>query len=238
MADKYLNSTGLAYYHNRIVSLFATQTALNALDDRVDEIVAEGGEPNAIETVKVNGAALTPDANKAVDVITPTFTGTGTTAEIGYLGNYLRFAGGNDTLTFSAVAGEVQLSNVELATTDYVDANGGAIDTISIDGVAQTITNKAVNLPIGSMIADAIADVTQFDYEIVDTLPATGVKGTIYLIADATATGSNVYDEYVYVGNSFELIGKTGEIDLSGYWSTTDLVALTTAEIDAIIDGE
>lgn len=31
-----------------------------------------GGEANVIETVKVNGTALTPDANKAVDVTVPT----------------------------------------------------------------------------------------------------------------------------------------------------------------------
>lgn len=35
---------------------------------------ASGGEANVIETVKVNGVALTPDSNKAVDVTVPTVT--------------------------------------------------------------------------------------------------------------------------------------------------------------------
>lgn len=41
---------------------------IDTLEDKVDNIVSEGGQPNVIETVKVNGTALTPDAQKAVNV--------------------------------------------------------------------------------------------------------------------------------------------------------------------------
>lgn len=68
MSDNRLNLTGLTYFYNRLKQVFATQTALNTLSDRVDDIVAEGGEPNVIETVKVDGTALTPDAQKAVNI--------------------------------------------------------------------------------------------------------------------------------------------------------------------------
>lgn len=43
-------------------------TVIGKLMKRIDTIVATGGEPNTIETVKVNGSALVPDANKAVDI--------------------------------------------------------------------------------------------------------------------------------------------------------------------------
>lgn len=43
-------------------------TVIGKLMKRIDTIVATGGEPNTIDTVKVNGSALTPDANKAVDI--------------------------------------------------------------------------------------------------------------------------------------------------------------------------
>jgi hypothetical protein len=33
--------------------------------------IATGAQANVIETVKVNGVALTPDTNKAVDIIIP-----------------------------------------------------------------------------------------------------------------------------------------------------------------------
>ncbi len=41
---------------------------IDTLEEKVDNIVSEGGQPNVIETVKVNGTALTPDAQKAVNV--------------------------------------------------------------------------------------------------------------------------------------------------------------------------
>ena len=55
-----------------------TQTANNAatkadnLETRINDIVATGGEPNAINTIKVNGTALAIDAQKAVDITVPT----------------------------------------------------------------------------------------------------------------------------------------------------------------------
>ena len=63
-------------------SLEATKTYIDkqdaALGLRIDGVVEDieglvtaGGEPNVIETVKVNGVALTPDASKAVDVVVP-----------------------------------------------------------------------------------------------------------------------------------------------------------------------
>lgn len=68
---------------------------------------------------------------------------------------------------------------------------------------------------VQSAIATAVGDITSFDYQVVQTLPATGVKGTIYLVSNS-GTSPNIYDEYIYVNNSFEKIGTT-EIDLSDY---------------------
>ena len=42
-----------------------------------------------------------------------------------------------------------------------------------------------------------------------------------------------MFDEYMWVNEKFELIGST-QIDLSDYWSKTDLVAITDEELDAI----
>lgn len=134
MADNYLNNTGLTYYHNRIKALFASQSDLDALDAKVDEIISEGGEPNVIETVKVNGTALAPDAQKAVDVTVPTATSDLT----------------ND--------GDGTDSNSPFATQAYVAANGGKIDVIKVNGTAQTIANKEVNLAVPTAVSDLTND--------------------------------------------------------------------------------
>lgn len=51
----------------------ATKTELNELSGRVDGLVSAGGEPNKIEVVKVNGAAL-PIEQKAVNIAIPGYT--------------------------------------------------------------------------------------------------------------------------------------------------------------------
>lgn len=78
---------------------------------------------------------------------------------------------------------------------------------------------------VDAKIADAISGVTQFDYEVfeslVDLLGVPGKKGTIYLVPHQHDGSNDSYDEYVWVvdnviGEHYEKIGNT-DIDLSGY---------------------
>lgn len=66
--NKLIDLDRLAAFKDKADVLYAKDADLTALENRVDDIVSTGGEPNTIESVKVNGSALTPDANKAVDV--------------------------------------------------------------------------------------------------------------------------------------------------------------------------
>lgn len=194
MSDTFLNGTGLGYYHNRIKTIFASKADLDTLEDRVDDIVAEGGEPNVIETVKVNGTALMP-VSKAVDVEVPT-----TVAELADATDY-------------ALAASVPTKVSDLANdSGYQDASD-----------------------VQDAIDAALEDITGIDFQVVQSLPATGEHGVIYLVAQQ---GGNGYDEYIWLtpagGSShFEQIGST-DIDLSGYWAKSELAAITTAQIDAL----
>lgn len=77
-------------------------------------------------------------------------------------------------------------------------------------------------------LSDAIGGVTSIKAEVVSALPATGVNGTIYLVAHAHGTG-DAYDEYLWIesANKFEKIGNT-DIDLSLYAKKTDLNSYLT----------
>lgn len=57
---------------------------------------------------------------------------------------------------------------------------------------------------------------------VVDKLPTTGKEDLIYLVKDTKGKTGNVYLEYLWINNAFELIGST-QVDLSGYAKTTDL---------------
>ena len=92
---------------------------------------------------------------------------------------------------------------------------------------------------VQSAISAALADITGIDFKIVTSLPATGVKGTIYLVPK-TGTANDVYDEYIWIepeGETprFELIGTTA-VDLSGYVKAEEMHAMTNSEIDTVFN--
>lgn len=62
---------------------------------------------------------------------------------------------------------------------------------------------------------------TPLKVQIADMLPETGEDNTIYLIPNGDIE-SNVYNEYLFVNGSPELIGNT-QIDLTGYAKKTDI---------------
>lgn len=52
--------------------------------------------------------------------------------------------------------------------------------------------------------------------EVVQELPTTGEANILYLVPKTTTGTNNVFEEYLYVNNNWELIGTT-DIDLSNY---------------------
>ena len=130
----------------------STHGLMSVNDKKKLDAIASGAQVNKIETVKVNGTALTPDSSKAV--------------------------------------------NVDLSAYAKSDA-------------------------VNSQIATAVSGITQIDYTVVDSLPSTGKKGVIYLVANS-GTGTNIYDEYIYINSKFEKLGSR-EMDLSSYAKKTDI---------------
>lgn len=200
--EKFLNYTGLNYYHSRVKTIFAGKDEVPTeaeIKDLADGQIAES----------IASSATTSAASK-----------------------------------------------------QYVADNGGKIDTIKVNGTAQTITNKEVDITVPTKTSDltndgdgtagsafqtaddvsdaidaALADITGIEFEVVQSLPQSGEKGTIYLVPNS-GSGQNAYDEYIWVEPTggtahFEKIGTT-DVDLSGYWAKTELTAITTAEIDTI----
>lgn len=78
---------------------------------------------------------------------------------------------------------------------------------------SETYTQSEVNNLIGQIKTISI--------EVVNTLPTTGEDNKIYLVPKEGSTG-DVYNEYIWVNNTWELIGST-QVDLTGY-ATQDWV--------------
>lgn len=324
----------------------ASASDLQDLSDRVDGIVATGGEPNRIDTVKVNGTALTI-TNKSVDVSVPTKT-SDLTNDSGYLTSYtesdpvfnaspahditsndianwnsktsnvgtitgVQTTAGAHTavnvssgkasfnvptntshLTNDSLIGGVKVNGTALSVandrtvditvptavsaltndsgyqtasdvntaisgkadsattlagygitnaytktesdnkylTSHQDISGKADKATTLAGYG--ITDSMTSTQINTAIANAVGDITSFEFQIVQTLPASGEKGTMYLVLMGTTETQNYYEEFIYVNNAWEKLGTLG-VDLSGYIQTTDMVEATETEIDTIL---
>ena len=88
------------------------ETKANNLESRLEGIVATGGEPNTINTIKVNGTALTVDAQKAVNISVPTTTSE-LTNNSGYLTEHQSLAGYAKTSDIPDVSSFITMSDIE-----------------------------------------------------------------------------------------------------------------------------
>ena len=75
---------------------------------------------------------------------------------------------------------------------------------------------------VTTAINAAIAGISGIQFEIVQTLPATGDPGTIYLVPAGQSATGDLYAEWIYLNSAWEKLGTTA-VDLTGYteWDST-----------------
>jgi len=122
-----------------------------------------------------------------------------------------------------------------------VDVYVPASSTITMDTEMSDSSENAVqNKVIKSYVDAAVGSVVGIEFRVVQTLPAEGENGVIYLVPNG-GSGTNVKDEYVWIpgtggaSGSWEKIGST-DVDLSGYVQTSDLVEVSTSDIDSMFN--
>ena len=67
-----------------------------------------------------------------------------------------------------------------------------------------------------------ISSISTGGFQVVSELPASGKSNVIYLVSKSQTSEDNIYDEYIWVNNDWELIGTT-QIDLSNYVTNDSL---------------
>ena len=229
-ADEWVKWTHVTTEGDYDASLTKTQTGATFAIDEVGSVDLASkyyvdNNAGKIDKIKVNGIEQTI-TNKEVDIEVPTLlVGDGLAKISNQSDNSFEFSPLQAGLEYTSKINNVTDTNVVLASKPYVD------------------NNFRTEAQVQEAIDAALADITGIDFQVVDTLPATGEKGVIYLLPNA-GSSPNIYDEYIWVtpegGTAhYEKIGST-DVDLSNYWTMTaghenSLVAITTAEIDEII---
>ena len=236
-SDKYTNGNGLGYLWGRIKTLIDNKI-VNKVDKETGKGlstndysnedkakltgISAGAEVNSIESIAVNGTVVAPDANRKVSITTPTKTSD--------LNNDSNFQ--NATQVSAAIDEAIEgITGIEF-NFDY-----DTVSELPATGEAGTI----YFIPDQSCF-EATTD-TEFvegkkyfeknnQDQYVPTSDVTMQSGKTYY---TLKSGLNTYDEYVWsiAKTSYEMFGSAS-IDTSSLWSKTELVALTTAEIDAL----
>lgn len=87
--------------------------------------------------------------------------------------------------------------------------NGAGYQTATDVETAITGKGYQTSAQVQSAISSAIGNISGFSFEIVENLPATGSTSKVYLkLKDSGSTG-NIYTEYIFVNNKWEIIGDT-----------------------------
>ena len=92
---------------------------------------------------------------------------------------------------------------------------------------------------VSSAITEALGDIDEFKIVMVgenEELPSPGIENTFYfkLLPTSEQEDGDLYEEFIYINGAYEPLGKR-KIDLTGYWSKTELVALTNSDLEELI---
>lgn len=106
------------------------------------------------------------------------------------------------------------------------------LETIVVDNLISDDTTKALSAKQGKVLKSLIDAIKSFSIIVLqeeEDLPASGNPNTLYF-KKKEGSDKDVYNEYIYIESTWELIGST-EVDLSNYY-TKDQV-YSKSEIDS-----
>lgn len=110
-------------------------------------------------------------------------------------------------------------------------------DLTNDDGFITNAVNNLVNYYTKSEtytkdeIASLIASISTMSLKKVDSLPTTDISTTtIYLVPKETSGTDNVYTEYIYVDNKWEIIGETST-NLDDYVTDAELSTILASYV-------
>lgn len=131
---------------------------------------------------------------------------------------YLQSASG---WSYSTSFGDTSGRSADIESGDSLiirDVNGGYVNKYSTLTFGTSTNQYLAN----NGTWQTLPDMAGFSVSVVQTLPVENIDDhTIYFLSNNGDSG-NIYDEYMYVNNTWEMIGST-EVDLSNYLQKTEI---------------
>lgn len=157
-SGKYYILLGSTYSSNNYFQLFMVNTmyyfdgtSLIPYELKlIDDAAASAGDENIIEVVKVNGTALTPDENKAVDITVPSAVTESTVSGWGFTKNSGTITGITMNGASKGTSGIVNLGTV---ITSHQDISGKA-DSSTVSAIDTRVTALEGRTNLGYILVD------------------------------------------------------------------------------------
>lgn len=183
-SSKHINLEQLAAYSDALNATFAKKTELETLSSKVDDLVTAGGEPNVIETVKVDGTALTV-TDKAVDISIPKYSITKDTTSADYAAVYHLTKDGTNEGVAINIPKDMVVSSGSVVTNPDGQTAGTYLKLVLANA-----TNDEIYIPVDSLIEYVTSGSASGDMVVV-AVDATTHKVTA-TITDGTITATKL----------------------------------------------
>lgn len=244
MSYNFLDKTGLALVWEKVKGLANGKVdkvdgkGLSTNDYTSDEKtklagVASGAQVNVLEGIQKNGTTVTV-TNKIANISVPTAT-SDLTNDSGFITTADIPEGAAASTTTPKMDGTAEVgTELAFARGDHRHptdtSRASASDLTSVSGRVTTLENAGYQTASDVQTAISSAVASSFEY-----------KGTKTTVAQLPSTGNKTGDvwhvtedggEYAWNGTSWEELGSI--VDLSGYVEDTDMVAITSSEINTI----
>lgn len=136
---------------------------------------------------------------------------------------------GTTVETFTANSSTNKTANIVVPTkTSDITNDSDFVNSTQVGTALAAYTYPSQDLYTRSDIDTMLAQISSLKIVVVNSLPQTGSADTIYLLR-VRQQGNDIYQEYFWVNNAWELIGG---IDLTDYYTKTEVNTLLTAKAD------
>lgn len=203
--------------------------------------VEEGAQVNTIEQIKVNGTALTPDANKAVNVVIPAASEytieKKQTAETGYAASYYLTKDGTKVGEYINIPKDmvVESGTVKTCTTADVPVEGYKVGDKYIDLVIANASSSHLYILVSDLI-DVYEGSTYID--VSNNTISLKYNDLVTALGDSFYTESEVDALLAPIAqNASDAVdaAQAAQDDLDAYKTTNDAAVASKAEDDEVV---
>ena len=117
------------------------------------------------------------------------------------------------------------------------DSGSKKLESTGNKVTAITATATDDQYPSAKAVYTLINAITSSSFQVVTELPTSNIStSTIYLKLNKKAATDNIYDEYIYVNNKWEILGSTA-IDLTNYYTKDQVNTELNKKQNTLVSG-